>query len=172
LSDAFSAAERACLPRAGRIGKSHGRTVTQLTWTAPASLAAIDIEEWLNCKMIAMVASLRQVKGKACDLEWRYCISSRALTPEEMARVVQDHWAIENKLHWMPDVNFGEDACTVKKDNAPEILSLSRRVVINLLSRDTTQPAFARKKLSKRQKRKFANLEESIMRSIPGIETI
>ena len=55
-----------------------------------------------------------------------------------MAKAVRAHWAVENKLHWMLDVNFSEDACTVKKDNAPEILSLIRRVVINMLSLDTT----------------------------------
>lgn len=119
-----------------------------------------------------MVASLRQADGKTGDLERRYYISSRVLTPEAMAKAVRAHWTVENQLHWMLDVNFSEDACTVKKDNAPEILSLIRRVVINLLSLDTTQPAFAKKKLSKRQKRKFANLEESIMRSILGIELL
>lgn len=69
----------------------------------------------------------------------------------------------------MLDVNFSEGACMVKKDNAPEILSLIRRVVLNMLSLDTTQHAFARKKLNKRQKRKFASFDESIMRSILGI---
>jgi predicted transposase YbfD/YdcC len=172
VRDAFGAAQRAPLPRHERLEKSHGRTVAQLTWTAPAALAAIDTQEWPNCQTIAMVASLRQAADKASDLEQRYYISSRDLTPEEMAKAIRDHWAIENKLHWMLDVNFGEDACTVKKDNAPEILSLIRRVVINLLSRDTTQPAFTKKKLSKRQKRKFANLEESIMRSILGIKPL
>ena len=60
----------------------------------------------------------------------------------------------------------------VKKDNAPEILSLIRRVVINMLSLDTTQPSFTKKKLSKRQKRKFANWDEGIMRSILGVATV
>lgn len=89
-----------------------------------------------------------------------------------MAKAIRAHWAVENKLHWMLDVNFSEDACTVKKDNAPEILSLIRRVVINMLSLDTTQPTFAKTKFSKRQKRKFANLEEPIMRSILGIQPL
>ena len=63
------------------------------------------------------------------DLERRYYISSRNMTPESLAKAVRAHWAVENKLYWMLDVNFGEDACTVKKDNAPEILSSIRRVV-------------------------------------------
>ena len=47
-----------------------------------------------------------------------------------------------------------------------------RRVVINMLSLDTTQPSFTKKKLSKRQKRKFANWDEGIMRSILGLQVI
>ncbi|WP_369684500.1 ISAs1 family transposase [Azovibrio restrictus] len=67
------------------------------------------------------------------------------MTPEALALAVRAHWAVENKLHWMLDVNFSEDACTVKKDNAPEILSLIRRVVLNMLALDQTQPAFTRR---------------------------
>lgn len=132
----------------------------------------VDTQEWPNCKTIAMVASLRQVGGKTRDLEQRYYLSSLDMTPEAMAKAVRAHWAVENKLHWMLDVNFGEDACTVKKDNAPEILSSIRRVVINMLSLDTTQPSFTKKKLSKRQKRKFANWDESIMRGILGLQPL
>jgi predicted transposase YbfD/YdcC len=172
VSETFATAQRAQMPRFEHLDKSHGRLVSQLTWTAPAALAAVDLAEWPNCTTIGMVASLRRVGDKTSELEQRYYISSRDLTPEAMAKAVRAHWAVENKLHWMLDVNFSEDACTVKKDNAPEILSLIRRVVINMLSLDTTQPAFTKTKLSKRQKRKFANLEESIMRSILGIQPL
>lgn len=72
----------------------------------------------------------------------------------------------------MLNVNFSEDACMVKKDNAPEILSQIRRVVINMLSLDTTQPSFTKKKLSKRQKRKFASWDESIIHSILGLQPL
>lgn len=110
--------------------------------------------------------------GKTSNLERRYHVSSREMTPEALAKAVRAHWAVENKLHWMLDVNFSEYACMVKKDNAPGILSLIRRVVLNMLSLDTTQPTFAKKKLSKRQKRKFASFDESIMRSILGIQPL
>lgn len=172
VSAAFGTEHRADMPRFEHLDASHGRVVSQLTWTAPATRATIDSQEWPQCKTIAMVASLRQVGGKTSDLEQRYYISSRELTPEAMAKAIRGHWAVENKLHWMLDVNFSEDACRVKKDNAPEILSLIRRVVINMLSLDTTQPSFTKKKLSKRQKRKFANWDESIMRSILGLQPL
>ena len=112
------------------------------------------------------------VGGKASALEQRYYIASREMTPEAMAKAIRAHWAVENKLQWMLDVNFSEDACAVRKDNAPEILSRIRRVVINILSLDTTQPAFTKKKLSKRQKPKFGQRDEGIMRSILGLQAL
>lgn len=146
--------------------------MTQIIWTTPADAAEVSAEEWPNCKTVAMVASLRQVGDKTSELEQRYYISSRDMTPEALAKVVRTHWAVENKLHWMLEVNFSEDACMVKKDNAPEILSLIRRVVINMLSLDITQPSITKKKLSKRQKRKFANWDEGIIRSTLGIQPL
>lgn len=172
VSAAFVEGLRHDLPRFEHLDATHGRVVTQITWTAPATAAEVGTRDWPNCKTVAMIASLRQVGGKTSDLEQRYYISSRDMAPEAMAKAVRAHWAVENKLHWMLDVNFSEDACTVKKDNAPEILSKIRRVVINMLSLDTSQPSFTKKKLSKRQKRKFANLDESIMRSILGIQPL
>ena len=172
VSDAFVEEQRAQMSCFEHLDDRHGRLVSQITWTAPAQQAAIDTQDWPNCRTLAMVASLRQVGGRCSELEQRYYVSSREMTPEEMAKAIRAHWAVENKLHWMLDVNFGEDACTVKKDNAPEILSLIRRVVINLLSLDTTQPSFTKKKLSKRQKRKFANWDENLMRNILGLQPL
>lgn len=172
VGDAFIEGRRADLPRFEHMDTSHGRLVAQITWTAPVTATAIDTAEWPNCTTVAMVTSLRREGDRTSDLEQRYYITSREMTPAALAKAVRAHWAVENKLHWMLDVNFSEDACTVKKDNAPEILSLIRRVVLNMLSLDQTQPPFAKKKLSKRQKRKFANLDESIMRSILGIQSL
>lgn len=172
VSGAFSEGRCDDLPRFEHVDTSHGRQVFQITWTAPAAAAGIDPREWPDCTTVAMVASLRREGGQTSDLEQRYYITSRTMTPEALAKAVRAHWAVENQLHWMLDVNFGEDACTVRKDNAPEILSLIRRVALNILSLDQTQPPFAKKKLSKRQKRKFANMDESIMRSIMGIQDL
>jgi len=35
-------------------------------------------------------------------------------------------------------VSFGEDASTVRKDNAPQNLSLFKKIVLNLIRLDTT----------------------------------
>jgi len=45
----------------------------------------------------------------------------------------RDHWKIENGLHWVRDVTFGEDKCQVKKGHGPQNLAVFRNIVISLL---------------------------------------
>jgi predicted transposase YbfD/YdcC len=41
--------------------------------------------------------------------------------------------SIENTLHWTLDMSFGEDACRIRKDNAPLAIATIRHVAFNLL---------------------------------------
>ncbi len=40
---------------------------------------------------------------------------------------------IENRLHWVRDLSFGEDACRVRTRAAPEILAALRNAGLRLL---------------------------------------
>ncbi len=40
---------------------------------------------------------------------------------------------IENRLHWVQDLSFGEDACRVRTRAAPEILAALRNAGLRLL---------------------------------------
>ncbi len=59
-------------------------------------------------------------------------ISSRELTAEQVATYLRAHWGIENKLHWVKDVVFGEDRHTLRKGNAPQIMSFLRSLAISI----------------------------------------
>lgn len=50
--------------------------------------------------------------------------------------VVRQHWGVENQQHYVLDVILGEDDCYVRKDHAPENLSICRRAAIGLASRN------------------------------------
>jgi predicted transposase YbfD/YdcC len=118
--------------------------VGQIASVLPAEGTA-DVADWPKCKTIGLVDSLRKVGDDESNFERRYYISSRELTAEQLAVAVRGHWAVENRLHWVLDVSFGEDASTVRKDNAPQNLSLLKKIVLNLIRLDTTdqenQPA-------------------------------
>lgn len=43
------------------------------------------------------------------------------------------HWGIENRLHWVRDETFGEDASRIRLGGAPQFLAAIRNSAISLL---------------------------------------
>lgn len=57
---------------------------------------------------IVKVRSRTELEDR-CRTDTRKYISSAALTAQAAAAAVRGHWGIENRLHWVLDVVFGED---------------------------------------------------------------
>ncbi len=109
----------------------------------PASLK----QKWYGIKTIGLVFSQRYVRGKASG-EYRYFITSLVCTAEKFAKKVRGHWSIENSLHWVLDVNFGEDLCRIRTDFAPQNVSWFRCLAISLLKSEPTRLSIRRKMLA------------------------
>jgi predicted transposase YbfD/YdcC len=60
-------------------------------------------------------------------------LSSREAAPEHLATYVRGHWSIENRLHWVRDVTFRENASQVKTGSRPRIMATLRDLVIGLI---------------------------------------
>ena len=109
----------------------HGRrgTRTIKVVTAPA---------WIEFHGAAQVAQLRRTvtrQGRK-TVEVVYLITSAdhtAAPPATLAAWAQGHWGIENKLHWVRDVTFGEDASQIRTGAAPQVMATLRNLVISLL---------------------------------------
>jgi predicted transposase YbfD/YdcC len=65
--------------------------------------------------------------------ETRYFVSSRALKAEEAAEAVRSHWAIENRLHWVLDVTFGDDLSRLRKGHGARNMATVRHFALNLV---------------------------------------
>jgi predicted transposase YbfD/YdcC len=52
--------------------------------------------------------------------------------PDELAAWIRGHWQIENGLHWVRDVTFGEDLSQVRKGAAPQVMATLRNLAISL----------------------------------------
>jgi predicted transposase YbfD/YdcC len=52
--------------------------------------------------------------------------------PDELAGWIRGHWQIENGLHWVRDVTFGEDLSQVRTGAAPQVMATLRNLVISL----------------------------------------
>ena len=51
--------------------------------------------------------------------------------PTQLARLVRQHWEIENRLHWVRDVTYREDASRIRTGNAPRVMASLRNLAIN-----------------------------------------
>jgi len=60
-------------------------------------------------------------------------LSSREAAPHHLAAYVRGHWAIENKIHWVRDVTFREDASQIKTAARPRVMATLRNLAIGLL---------------------------------------
>ena len=83
---------------------------------------------------VCCVERTRRHKGRE-TVERAYAITS--LPPERAgaARLLdiwRGHWGIENRLHWVRDVVFGEDQSQVRTGSAPQLLAALRNLVIGV----------------------------------------
>lgn len=60
-------------------------------------------------------------------------LSVEQATPADLEGWWRGHWAIENQLHDVRDVTFGEDAGPIHTGHAPHTLALLRHAVLSLL---------------------------------------
>jgi predicted transposase YbfD/YdcC len=112
--------------------RSHGRDEFRACYVFNAQDVVQDMAPWRDLKSVVMIVSSRAVNGQATD-EVRYYISSRKASAETFAQGVRNHWGIENGLHWVLDVCFGEDASRVRNGHGPENFALLRRLALAVL---------------------------------------
>jgi predicted transposase YbfD/YdcC len=71
------------------------------------------------------VVRRRKVKGKR-STQTCYAITSLRVTqakPAQLAGIIRGHWGIEDRLHWVRDMDFGEDHSQVRTASGPRIMA-------------------------------------------------
>jgi predicted transposase YbfD/YdcC len=126
----------------------------------PAYLAYIDpTRRWANLTSVVCITSTRRV-GDTMTTEDRHYISSLPPDPAHLAQTIRSHWGIENRLHWVLDVAFHEDASSVRVGHAPVNLATIRHLALNLIRQERSS------KGSIATKRFRAALDDAYLRSI------
>jgi len=134
------------------VNKDHGRIETRQYRLVdlPAGMAWNDEKQlWPGLTSIGVVRSTRQVGDKTTTEVRFYITSLRAAVKGNtyrFSRAVRNHWGIENRLHWVLDMSFSEDACRIRKDHAAENFATLRRIALNLLRMETTTKVGVRAK--------------------------
>jgi predicted transposase YbfD/YdcC len=153
--------------------KGHGRQEKRDCFVVACS-DFVDVSgDWKGFKSIVMLRSERKI-GDKVSLDRRYFITSLGGDGDgdgdrggddvgvarRVLRAVRSHWGIENRLHWVLDVVYGEDQCRVRTGNAAQNLSVLRQITLNLLRQSPD------KKTSLRMKRKRAGWEMPYLEEI------
>lgn len=140
-------------------GSEHGRVECRnyRTISMPESLKKE--HQWTNLNTVVEVKSRRDIKGKTTE-ETRYYISSLANNAQRIGLAIRSHWGIENSLHWILDVSFGDDQSRIRKGNAPQNMAMMKHFTLNLLQQSKE------KRGSIKQMRKAAGWDNNYLLSL------
>lgn len=140
-----------------RVEAAHHRRETRKVWAVPLSAMGdlYQISQWAGINTIVMVSRVRQLWNKTTR-EVMFYLSSLPCDAGMIGRAIRAHWGIENRLHWVLDVTFREDASRIRKGHGAENFSFLRRMAISFLNQETS-------KRSLRQKTKRAAMSPDYM---------
>ena len=119
------------------VEQGHGRLETRSYWPSEKIGWFADRARWEGLRSVGVVEARRESKGKE-RVERRYYLSRLPADAENFARAGRGHGGVENQLHWVLDVVFGEDQSRARTGHAAENLAATRRLAVNLLRRDKT----------------------------------
>lgn len=121
------------------VEKAHGRIEKRECWLLD-DLAWLDGgERWVGLQGAALVRSTRTSSENAVTVADRiYLFSQPALTAAQFLTIQRGHWAVENNLHWMLDVQFHEDAAHIRMGHAAVVLNVFRKLSLQLLKLDSS----------------------------------
>lgn len=122
------------------MNKDHGRIDIRECWVVsrPDYITYLRRHQaWPQLTSLVKIVSERRVSGQS-TVKTRYFIASFSSSAQHFLQLCRDHWHIENQLHWVLDVAFGQDHNRVHKDHAPENLAVIHHVALNLLKQEKT----------------------------------
>jgi len=122
---------------ATQTNRGHGRTETRTIRTATA--------QGIDFPHAAHIFRLRRdrggLDGVRTSKEIVYGITSLPANlagPVQLAAYTRGHWTIENRLHYVRDVTWGEDASQVRTGNAPRTMAGLRNLATSVLRQTGT----------------------------------
>ena len=147
------------------LEKDHGRLELRRYWQSDYLSWFADRPQWEKLTSVGVVESVREVNG-VVSTERRYYLSSLPRGVQRFAEAVRGHWGVENPLHWVLDVCFGEDQSRARTGYAAENLATLRRLALNVLRREKT------KKRGIKGKQKCAGWDHAYLLRLLGLEPI
>ena len=119
---------------AQRVEKGHDRLVTRRLETTTV------LNDYLDWQGVAQAFKLtrRFVHLSTGEIQEQTLYGITSLSPEAadaeaLLTFIQQHWTIENKLHWVKDVTLDEDRCQLRIGRTHHLMALVRNLALSLL---------------------------------------
>jgi predicted transposase YbfD/YdcC len=145
--------------------EGHGRQEIRETWTVPAEALDLPGVEYPSLRSVTLIERTRTI-GEKSTTERHYYLSSLPPLVRRIAFAAREHWQIENGLHWVLDVQMGEDACSIHDEAGAQNFGALRRISMMMLQRETTLKRGIAAKRAKAA-RNTDYLERVLTRGIP-----
>jgi predicted transposase YbfD/YdcC len=125
----------------------HGRIETRKATVYNDLQHITNVKDWKDVRCIIKIESTRRNKltGKV-ESQIRLYISSIEPCAKTAEQAVRAHWQIENNLHWMLDVAFGEDDSTKSNQNAIQNSALINKIALSLIQNNSSKKASVKQK--------------------------
>ncbi len=130
----FSTEKSGC-DYAKTVEKSHGRIETRECYSTTDIKWLEQKKDWHSIAGIGMIISnVEIIATKKLERAVHYIIYSKSdMTASQLLNAKRRHWSIENNLHWVLDVDFGEDNMRMRMGFAAENMNILRHLSLNLL---------------------------------------
>ena len=90
------------------------------------------LHEWSGACAIGV--AIRTDHANTPDVESRrYFLLNKKMSAEEFGIKIRHHWGIENSLHYVLDVTFGEDKCRIRTRYAARNLTTLRKQAMGII---------------------------------------
>lgn len=144
-----------------RVESGHHRREHQQVWAVPVAVMEnlYQIEQWAGLRTLVLVKRVRHLWNKITRETMIY-LTSLPCDAGVIGRAIRTHWGIENQLHWVLDVTWGEDKSRIRRGHGGENMALLRRLAISVLNQETS------KKRSLKQKAKRASMSPDYMLTV------
>ncbi|MFW6202676.1 MAG: ISAs1 family transposase [Marinilabilia sp.] len=124
------------------VDAGHGRIETRICNVYHLSDHMENIERWKDLKYIIEIQAERVIKSTGqITKEKRYYITNKGAKAKNFNKDIRSHWSIENNLHWVLDVTFGEDASRKRQKFAAQNFNTINKIALTLLANENTLKA-------------------------------
>lgn len=107
-------------------------SILQETWTKLSRFITVEKQVSQKAK-----ATSKQAKELIITESISYRISDvTSLSAEAFAKGIRGHWGIENRVHWVKDVNFKEDKNRIKNINGAINMAILNTISLNYLRKN------------------------------------